>query len=85
MTEVLQKGNSPTVPVTAKGTMEFYGKALGGGKAGQAADDLKDRPAVVDKAAGYANGGPIGHTTPKNKAPNPPFTPFGSKPPASPC
>jgi len=30
--EILQKGNNPTTPVTMEGTMDFYRKALTGGK-----------------------------------------------------
>jgi hypothetical protein len=46
--EILQKGNSPTVPVTKEETMRFYGKALSGGKAGQAVDDIKTRKQKLD-------------------------------------
>lgn len=64
MAEVLQKGNSPTVPVTKKETMAFYGRKLSGGAAGAAAKDLEDIPKKREQAAGYKNGGLV-QMTPK--------------------
>jgi len=56
MAEVLQKGNSPVVPVTLADTLRFYGQALSGGKAGQAAQDLKTRGAKIESAVDQATG-----------------------------
>ena len=70
MAEILQKGNNPTVPVTKKETMAFYGRALSGGAAGAAAKDLESAPKKREQAAGYKNGGLV-KMTPKAT----PYTP----------
>ena len=66
MAEILQKGNSPTVPVTKKETLGFYGKLLSGGAAGAAAKEVEVRPNKIDdaekKATGYKNGGLVKNT-----------------------
>lgn len=66
MAEILQKGNSPTVPVTRKETLGFYGKMLSGGAAGAAAKEVESRPSRVDaaekKAVGYKAGGLVKNT-----------------------
>lgn len=66
MTEILQKGNKPTVPVTKKETLAFYGRALSGGAAGAAAKKLENAPKSREQAAGYKNGGLV-QATPKAK------------------
>lgn len=73
MAEVLQKGNSPTVPVTKKETMAFYGRKLSGGAAGVAAKELESTPKKREEAAGYKNGGLVKMTpkaTPYNRKGN---------------
>jgi len=67
MAERLQKGNSPTVPVTKRETMSFYGKLLSGGAAGAAAKEVEARPGRVDAeerraVQGYKTGGLVKNT-----------------------
>lgn len=57
MDEVWQKGNKPTVPVTKKETLAFYGRALSGGAAGEAAKTLQDRPSRIRKEVDSYKGG----------------------------
>jgi len=64
MAEILQKGNKPTVPVTKKETLAFYGRALSGGAAGAAAKAIENTPKQREQAAGYKNGGLV-KMTPK--------------------
>jgi len=62
MAEVLQKGTSPTIPVTREYVREFWGnpkkvlKGLGapltGGAAGAAAEELETAPAAREKKYG---------------------------------
>lgn len=65
MAEILQKGNKPTVPVTAKETLAFYGRKLSGGMAGSAAKELETAPKKREEAAGYKDGGLV-KMTPKS-------------------